>query len=217
MNVYFISGLGADERIFKNVSLPDGYEIRHIPWQTVRMEESIQDYARRLARDIDASHSFILTGLSFGGIIATEICKFLTPEKLILFSTVAVRSELPALYKLAGKWHLYKFFPAFSTFLRLPFIYWFFGPLDKACKLLLRDFIDNNDPVFMKWAIKQISVWQNEQAFKPSIRIHGSLDKAFPLRLCKPDYIIKGAGHLCIFTHAGKVNEIIRKEFDEVD
>lgn len=212
MNVYFISGLGADERIFKNLVLPEGYETHHIAWEKVGREESIQDYARRLARNIDSGKPFILAGLSFGGIIAREICRFLPPAKLILFSTIAVRGEMPALYRIAGKYGLYKFFPTYSSALRLPFLYWFFGPLNEDGKRLLHDYITNKDAVFMKWAIKQLTLWKNDTAFERCIHIQGSLDRAFPINLCRPDYIIEKAGHLCVFTHATEVNEILRKE-----
>lgn len=215
MNVYFISGLGADERIFKNISLPSGYEMKHIPWQPATMEESIQGYARRLARDIDENEPFILAGLSFGGLVAIEISKFLKPEKLILFSTVETRKELPEIYRLAGKLSLYRFVPVSGYFLRLPIMDWLFGPLDESAKILLRDFIEDYDPIFMKWAIKELTKWQNLDVFKPHVHIQGSIDKLFPLRLLNPNYVIPNAGHLCVFTHANQVNEILRRELQK--
>jgi hypothetical protein len=32
MNVYFISGLAGDSRVFKHVRLPQGYEMVHLDW-----------------------------------------------------------------------------------------------------------------------------------------------------------------------------------------
>ncbi|HEY0056061.1 MAG TPA: alpha/beta hydrolase [Pedobacter sp.] len=129
MKIYFISGLGADERAFERLLIPKGYEVKHIPWKPLAGKTTIESYSRLLAEEIDTSMPFILAGLSFGGIIAAEICNYLKPEKLILFSTVKHRKELPLYYRIAGRLKLYKFIPPRLFRLTLWFLYWFFGPL----------------------------------------------------------------------------------------
>ncbi|HEX8377120.1 MAG TPA: alpha/beta hydrolase [Pedobacter sp.] len=211
MKLYFISGLGADERAFEKLLIPEGYEVKHIPWKPLSGNTSIEGYSRLLAEEIDASAPFILAGLSFGGIIATEISKYLKPEKLILFSTVKHRKELPFYYRIAGRLKLYKLIPPGIFRSTLWFLFWFFGPLNPTGRVLISSFIKQADPLFLKWALGQISMWTNKEILPGTIHIHGKKDRAFPVAFCEPDYIVNG-GHLCVFTHAREVNEILKRE-----
>ena len=212
MNIYFISGLGADERIFQKIRLPKGYEIRHIPWQPARAEQSIASYARQMANSIDANKPFMLAGLSFGGMIASEICKFLKPEKLILFSSVKTAAELPALYRLAGKLGLYKIIPGKIYKLTLPFLHWFLGVSDNAGRLLLSSFLDHTDPFFLRWAIREISCWKNTTVFQPQLHIHGDRDRVFPIDLVAGVQTVTGGSHFSVFNDADHINEILARE-----
>ncbi|NEU07390.1 alpha/beta hydrolase [Flavihumibacter sp. R14] len=212
MIIYFISGLGADERIFGKLCLPEGYEIRHIPWETVDESENIASYAERLASKIDTSKPFMLAGLSFGGLVAAEICKFLKPEKLILFSTVKTSAELPALYRLAGKLKIYRIAPRKILRVSLPFLYWFLGPADKSARELLVSFLDHTNPVFLKWALREISCWKNTEVFLPHVHIHGENDRVFPLSLVNADHVIKGGTHLAVYNDADQINQILTEE-----
>ena len=212
MTVYFISGLGADERAFQRIRLPAGFEIRHIPWLPVKGDETIEGYARQMAAAIEPGKPFMLAGLSFGGMMATEISKFLKPEKLILFSTVKCRQELPSIYLRAGRLGLYRFLRKTRIPLSLPFLHWFFGPLDAESRRLIDSFRDQIEPGYLRWSLKQISCWQNRDIFNPHVQIHGERDRAFPKSLVKANYVIGKAGHLCVFSHAEEVNRILRKE-----
>ena len=53
----------------------------------------------------------ILIGLSFGGIVATELSKIISVEKLILISSLKTKSEIPLIYRLAGKLHIHRIIP----------------------------------------------------------------------------------------------------------
>ena len=77
--IYFISGLGADERIFQWLRY-DGYRPIHIHWLPPERRESVEHYAHRLAQDIKDKRP-IIVGLSFGGIVAIEIAKQIDVRK----------------------------------------------------------------------------------------------------------------------------------------
>jgi hypothetical protein len=51
MKIYAISGLGADKRVFSNLSL--NYDIVHLDWIEPKPNESISEYSLRLSRLID--------------------------------------------------------------------------------------------------------------------------------------------------------------------
>lgn len=212
MKIYFLSGLGADKRAFERIKLPPGYEMCHIPWAELKGDETIEDYAKQLSERIKTTEPFILAGLSFGGIMAAEISKFIKPQRIILFSTVKTRKELPLLYRLAGKLKLYKVLPVVLLPLLLPFLYWFFGPLDNEGRRLVAAFLKETNPVLLKWSLGKISRWQNAEPMESCLHIHGNRDRAFPVRLTKPDYTIIGGGHFCVLTHAHEINQILLKE-----
>jgi pimeloyl-ACP methyl ester carboxylesterase len=212
MIIYFVSGLGADERVFERLQLPQGYEMRHIPWESVAESQTIESYARRLARKIDGSKPFMLAGLSFGGMIATEICKFLEPEKLLLFSTVKTAAELPALYRLAGKLKLYRILPAKIFKITLPFLYWFLGATDEHGRKLISSYVERMDPLFLKWAIREITCWENKEVFEPQLHIHGGGDRVFPISLVKAGHVMSEGTHLSVLYDADRINRILAQE-----
>ena len=79
MKVYFLAGIAADSRIFKNIQLPVGYEAVFIDWITPIRDESLSSYAFRLSDAIDKSEPYYIIGVSLGGIIACEISIRNTP------------------------------------------------------------------------------------------------------------------------------------------
>src|SRR5450755_2565194 len=107
MNLYFISGLGADKRVFQKLILPDIFKIHHIELVTVSTDESIETYCRRLSRQIDQERPFILIGLSFGGIIAVQMSKFLSPVQTVIISSFCLKNEIPKFYVFLAKTGIY--------------------------------------------------------------------------------------------------------------
>ena len=98
--IYFISGIGADERAFRLISLP-GYEIRNVSWLEPLKNENLKSYSIRLSSQITTEDPIII-GLSFGGIIAQEIALHIKTKKVIIISSLKNRKELPSLYKIAA-------------------------------------------------------------------------------------------------------------------
>src|SRR5215203_5816329 len=113
MNVYFISGLGADRRAFERLTLSDKYQIHHLDWIKPIKGESLNDYAKRLAAPIDTSQPFSVVGLSMGGMIASTMTTFLHPYKTVLISSIGCNKEFPPLLRLARRLPLHKFIPEF--------------------------------------------------------------------------------------------------------
>src|SRR6218665_2073919 len=44
-NVYFLSGLGADQRVFRKLELDKHFQVRHIEWIRPLRNESLRSYA----------------------------------------------------------------------------------------------------------------------------------------------------------------------------
>ena len=111
MKTYFISGMAADSRIFCHIRLPQGYEAVHLEWIKPEKNESLASYALRLAQRIDTSEPFVLIGLSFGGMLASEIAKRYKPAMTVLISSIPISSHLPGYFKVAAKLRLHKVVP----------------------------------------------------------------------------------------------------------
>jgi hypothetical protein len=118
---------------------------------------------------------------------------------------VASYKNLPWLYRKAGDLKLYKFMPERRSSIIKPFLYWFFGPLDKPGRKLIDAFFGQTHPKHINWALGRISMWRNAEINVPYVQIHGKKDRAFPMRLIKADYAING-GHLCVFVDSEEVN-----------
>lgn len=209
MTAYFISGLGADQRAFQRIVLPSSIIIKHISWVDPLKNESLQQYTKRIAEQIDTTQEFILVGLSFGGIIAIELSKILHPKKIILISSITRRKQLPLGYKIIGFLRLNLLIP--GSFLKNPnfLVYRLFGVHKSRDKELLKEILRDSSPKYLYWAINQILHWKNQYTPPNLALIHGKNDRILPAKGVKPDKIITGAGHFMVYTHANQVNKFL--------
>src|SRR5882762_5671553 len=102
MKVYFLSGLGADKTVFQFLHLKYCEPI-FISWIKPLQNETLPCYALRLKDHYKISNDATICGLSFGGMIATEIAKGFSTSKVILISSAKTKHELPPFYRL-GKY-----------------------------------------------------------------------------------------------------------------
>ncbi|MBL6448429.1 alpha/beta hydrolase [Fulvivirga sp. 29W222] len=208
MTIYGIPGLGADKRVFQYLSL----DITPILWLPPKRKETLESYVKRLIAQIDQNKPFILLGVSFGGMVAIEMNKLITPEKTIIISSAATQYELPGIIKLVRK-------PIVQHVIKIllvkppPFLAnYLFGISTVKGKQLLKSIIRDTDINFLKWAIQQIICWKNVDIPKNLIRIHGDHDKLLRLQKdIKYHAIIKRGGHLTVVEQALEVEHHVRK------
>lgn len=108
--IYIFSGLGVDRRVFDEIDFKD-LDVYFIEWIDPLKNESIEDYAKRISIGAIEKDS-ILIGLSFGGMMAVEVSKVIPIKKVILIASAKTKSELPLLYRIAGKLRLHKLIPS---------------------------------------------------------------------------------------------------------
>lgn len=208
MKAYFISGLGADRTVFRNISLPSSFEPVYLDWIEPRENESLSSYASRLSAAIDATEPFVLIGLSLGGMLAVEISKTLPPEKLILISSIPCEKHLPKMYKWAGRLRLQKLVPV-KFFKQASIIKRLFTSESREDKIFLREMIRKTDPKFIKWAMNAILHWDNNNLPEKCVHIHGSGDGILPVTCTHPTHIIPKGGHLMIMNKSKEINKIL--------
>jgi len=212
MNTYFISGLGADKRIFSKLKLDEKINIIHLDWITPVKNESLSVYAERLSKVIDKAQPFALVGVSFGGMIAVEIAKVLKPTTTIIISSTMLSIHLPPLYRFAGSLGLLNIIPAklLKSSNKLTQNY-YFGTRSGSEKTLLSKIIKDTDPIFLKWAIGSILSWQNKIKPERIFHIHGTNDKILYSKKATPDFVIKNGTHFMVYQNAVEISGIINK------
>lgn len=206
--IYFISGLGADERVFVNLKIEAPFQ-KHIKWETPYANETLSEYCKRLLLQIDLHSPVVLIGLSFGGIVAQEIAKIIPVKKLIILSSIKNEKEMGWQLRLVRATKIYKLFPAsVLKFLNKFTAGYYFGTETKEEDLLLQKIIKDSDPVFLKWAIDRLMKWQNTILLSV-FHIHGTHDRIFPARDIKDYLPIRNGGHFMILNKAEELSSII--------
>jgi pimeloyl-ACP methyl ester carboxylesterase len=208
MNTYFISGIGADERMFTHIRLPEEFETRHIHWIAPHKDETLPAYAHRLAEQIDTTKPFVLIGFSLGGIMAAEIAKIGNPVCTIIISSVPVSTNLPTLYHFADRLQLAK--------LASPTLMKFLTSVKHRITMrshnwkIMRQVIWSGDDQFIAWAIKAVLKWKNTTVTQPLFHIHGTWDEIFPYSRTKPTHTVRRGGHCLTMSHPHIINDILR-------
>ncbi len=208
MKVYFISGLGADKRVFNNIHLNNTFQPEYLDWINPNKSESLKDYALRLALKINFAEPFALVGLSMGGMVAVEIAKHYKVSKLILLSSVPTSNELPLLYRLSLHLKFHKMLPP-VLFKSASFLKWIFITDSIENKKLMRQIIRDSDTNFVKWALNAIIMWKNEEVPEKLYHIHGDGDFLLPLKNTSATHIIKGGSHMMVLNQAEEVSNLI--------
>jgi pimeloyl-ACP methyl ester carboxylesterase len=203
-----ISGLGADSTVFRNLTFDASAKIHYLDWIPPKPKESLRAYALRMAEGIDTSAPFSLIGLSFGGMLATEISNVLKPQRTVLVSSVSIIRDFPWHFHLAGRLRANKLIPALRPKTVPRFIASFFGAETKDDALFFNELLERTDPHFSKWAIDSILKWDRRESPASLIRIHGDKDNVLPIS-GKIDYLIKDGGHFMIYNRADEISKIL--------
>ena len=206
--IYFVSGLGADERIFQWLRY-ERFRPVHIQWVPPEKGESIEGYAQRLTEQIEDENP-VIVGLSFGGMIAIEIAKQISTEKVVLLSSVKKPAEIPFYFKMFRALPLHRIIPFKSLLWAIYWLaYWLFEPEGTDEKKLLKKILQDTDPHFLKWALHKVVVWKNQEIPENLVHIHGKRDRIFPFRLVTADHTIDDSGHLLVMNRADAVSNLL--------
>ena len=207
--IYCISGLGSDERIFEKLKFRN-YELRFISWLQPSKNETIDNYARRMADSIREKDA-ILLGVSFGGMMAIEIARQFPLQRLILISSIKSAQELPRWMKMAGNLKLNKLIPMKPYSFISKIGNRRLGVTNADEQKMVEAFRNSVDPGYLHWAINQILNWKNNWAPSNVIQIHGDGDKIFPIKGIRATHIIKGATHFMVHNRAAEVAQCIEE------
>lgn len=214
--IYFVSGLGADERVFQFLEIPEVEKI-HIHWIPTIKGESLQNYCQKLIQQIPTVEDSAIVGVSFGGIVAQEIAKLLDFKLVIIISSVKSISEFPWHFRLMRWIRIDKAIPEDKNAISKThgITEKMFGVQNEKEKKILRAVLDDIDPIFIKWAIGAMMGWNQKVPEVGLIHIHGDLDKVFPTKNIKNYIKVIGGGHLMLLNRAKEISEIIQSKIKQ--
>ena len=213
--IYCISGLGADKRIFDKLQIPNA-QLHFIEWQLPGAHDSMQDYARLLAAQVK-HENIVLMGVSFGGMLATEITRLSQAgdlhfhiTKTIIISSCKCRSELPVYLRMAGRLGLYKCMPL-KQVLHMNRLNKFVFDLRSTSEelYLKRVMLRDSALELIRRSIRLILTWRGANPPQNILHIHGTSDRMLLPGSVKADHWIKGAGHFMIWNEAAVVSRLI--------
>lgn len=215
IHVYLMPGMAANPAIFEHIKLPkDEFTTHTLSWVLPEDNESLSDYAKRMACHIKHQNP-VLLGVSFGGVLVQEMAKHVTLAKLIIVSSVKSKKELPRRMKLSRKLKLYKAIPArliedIDTLAKYAF-----GATVKDRVALYQKYLAMNDRRYLRWAVKEMVCWDQEEPIPGIVHIHGDQDRIFPIKYIDTPLIVPEGTHIMVITKYRWFNknlpEIIKK------
>ncbi|MDU1903470.1 MAG: alpha/beta hydrolase [Dysgonomonas sp.] len=211
INVYFISGLGANCKVFDDLTLPEKYEKNYIEWLMPHPDDTLDEYTQKMAESIDTRQPFILIGYSFGGIIVQEMNKFLHPITTIIIASIKSEQEMPPLLRFGRKINFAEKFPFWSLAENKKVRERLTTLLYGVKNTVESEYISYTSPVYLKWAVGQILNWNPTFECKNIYHIHGTRDNTFPHKYIKNAILIKGGDHLMVFKRSKKISEILSR------
>ena len=213
MKVYFFSGLGANQKAFKRLKLPEGFEPVFIEWNLPEPAETLEHYVERFTDEIDVNEPFALVGLSFGGIIVQELNKFIKPEKTILISSIKDREQMPRYLKFSSKSSAHKVLPIKFFTSNQTLSYTFFRKLYDSKMPVLEEFFTHKDPYYLKWSIDKIVNWNpDSEEIEGLYQMHGTKDIIFPHKYVADSAdIIPGGSHIMVLQKPKEVSKLLEE------
>jgi esterase/lipase len=206
-NIYCISGLGADGRVFDRLTV-NGYVLQPLSWIPPGKKESINSYAFRMAEQISEERPIVL-GLSFGGMLAIEMARAINLEKIIIISAPKTRNEIPAWMRWAGWLKMNKWLPVQSNRYTERADDRRMGIETKEEKAMVDAYRKTADLQHVNWGIDQILNWKNKWIPPQLYQIHGEKDEMFPLKNIQTPYVIPDGSHIMILNRPGEIGACV--------
>ncbi|MFP4145460.1 MAG: alpha/beta fold hydrolase [Phycisphaeraceae bacterium] len=184
--------------------------------------EPLDHYAHRLsielAPKLDAERPRFLGGVSFGGILAQELARFLPCRAVLVIASVRSSYAVPGRVRTLARMESVLPGAIMPVTIRLgdALLGMALGLEREQYRLFRRSTVQGPRHV-RAWAERALAGWRStgvqEGSQPPVHQIHGSDDAIFPLDLQRgvPDVVIPGGHHLIQLSHAERVNHFLRE------
>ncbi len=211
--LYLIPGLGSDKRIYDPYLPVEGYDSEVIELIDANNETDWEEYIQLYLNRIDQDQDFSLVGISFGGIICSELSQRCSPEKVVYISTIKNSSEKPWFIRLGRYLPLHKLIPGQWL---IDIHVWRFKRLRNLSKAkdrftIMIDMAQKTKPHFISWVTNRVVKWNFKGEAGSYSHIHGTRDLLFPIRRIKNAIPVSGGSHLVVMFQRKKIKELLDK------
>lgn len=215
-NVYLFPGQGSDERLFSRIRLDSNFNIVHIVYPVPAKGTSMKEYARLLGTQIDTGSSYILVGVSMGGMLCSELKELMHPKQVIIISSAKCRSELPFRYRFQKTIPINKLVPKGLMKLGARILQPIVEPDRKKNKEVFKSMLKKKSPVYYKRTVNMIINWDRKACTEDIVHIHGTKDHTIPIRNVRCTHKIDKGSHMMTLTRGDEMNllllSILRKQ-----
>jgi hypothetical protein len=209
--IYAIPGLGTTKELFRYLDLP-GCDVIVLEWPETK-ELDLQNYAREFIKQIDTSVPFYLMGVSFGGMICSELSHLLDAKGIFLISSCKTKNEFPWLLKTLRVVPIHKLLPDRLLLAFASYSNWILG-FDKSFNDEFLQMLRAMKPNYFRDSITMIVHWQKSDQPINVKHIHGTKDRLLLYGSVNADHTIKGGSHAMIVYHAKEISEWLLREMN---
>jgi hypothetical protein len=213
MVIYAIPGLGTTEKLYENIRIK-GVEMIVLKWPLPDKDDTMQSYARKFLPQINTDQPFCLLGVSFGGMLCSELSRIISPKKIVLVSTSKNRKELPWFIRLFKYIPIHKIIPEKQHRKMAYEGRWFIG-FGRAYIPQYLGMINSMETNYFKNAINIIVNWERKEFPENYIHIHGNADKLLMYKYVKANYTIEKGSHAMVVFQAEEISKIIDQEIQK--
>lgn len=208
--IILFPGLAADETIFSGLHLT-GYSIHVANFLEPVDHETLPSYAKRMSQTLPPAGDFIFIGVSFGGILAQEVARFMIPEKIILISSISSCKQKPFYFLAAKIFPVYRLLTDALLRRTILNIARMWTKKNEEERILFERMVKAASLNLIRWGIHQTLFWKPEMNTIRVVHIHGNKDMVFPIRHIHADYVIEGGEHFMIVQRAAAINKLLIK------
>ena len=209
-NVYLFHGQGSDYRIFSKLKLDSNlFDTTFIVYPKMERRVSLNKYAKLIIPQINTSQNYVFIGVSFGGMLVSELSAYMSPQKSIIISSAQNKNEIPSRYKFMKVIPIHKLVPAFMYKAGARIAQPIFEPDRKNEKEIFKAMLNDKKAYFFKGVTKMMIDWDNYEFNENIIHIHGANDHTLPIKKVKANYSIEKGSHMMLLTRADEINQLI--------
>ncbi len=199
--VLMLPGMGASALMYSAAPYKKIPDVTYVDWPPYRGEDSVSAVAARIIREQGLDAEWVVGGTSLGGVVAAEIAKQISVQKLILISSaLSPRSINPVLKTLSG----------YAEIAPIDLIQLISGKVNLPFNNAMLSMFSQSESRFIRTMCTAVFEWEGNPSPACSVRhIHGADDTI----IHPPEYyaeIIQDAGHLLALSHSRQVAAFIR-------
>jgi len=209
ITIYAIPGLGTTAELFSFLKLGN-YKLIVLNWPDTLPGISLKDYAQLFIKQINSAEPFILMGVSFGGMICSELSHLVPAQKTILISSCKNKNEFPFLLKALKYIPIHKLFSEKKLRQMAVHSEWILGfkkDYEDEFEVMIKQMKEN----YFKHSINMIINWKQASLPKNYIHIHGKKDRLLLYKNVTADKTIATGTHAMIVYQAEEISTIINE------